>query len=763
MEAPTIKSFVGNSFLLLLIVTIVIGQFAPKFSRCALKERCGECIQTPECAWCYDPDFGNEPRCFEPELKFQRLKKCAEEFVLFPDNIQNVVTNLELTKAHNGDKTIVGRIGRSFNAGGVRDKMVPVAPQRIRLKLRPGKVHSIEMKYTQAEDYPMDVYYLMGLSKSMSENEKLLNLGERLATTMKKLTSNFQLGFGTFIDKVVMSHGNNLTENFVHPCENCTVPHGYQHVLRLSTDAELFSRAVKQTNVSGNLGAPKGGFDAILQALQCRHQIGWREQARKLLVVSTDANFHIAGDGKIGGNVKPNDGYCHLSYDGSYTQSSYQDYPSIEQINWSVKRNAINVIFAVTDNTVNTYEQISRRIEGSLVGKMDGDNSNIISLIKEQYGLISSSVEIKDNSSNALNIKYFSKCLNSAGALVQTNKCSNIKVGDVVTFKINIEVLQCPKNRADHFQTIQIYPVGMHESLKIDLEMICECDCEKPGNRYYKENAPACSRMGTYKCGICECSPGTFGKQCECIFDSLSTNITVNDCTPPDVPSALLCSGRGQCVCNKCMCELRQNENERVYGEYCECDNFSCERHDGKPCGGVDHGRCNCGVCQCHDNWTGPNCACAKSNATCYAPGVTDGKICSGHGKCECGVCHCDVSDEGQYSGKFCDRCPTCPNRCTEFKDCVQCQQYNTGPLKEPEDCSAQCSKFTPVPADVITVNDKNNEVLCTFYDEDDCRFNYVYYFDDEQIVRVRAQKNRMCPLRQNIFGFGNRNGLILY
>ncbi|CAG9834766.1 unnamed protein product [Diabrotica balteata] len=219
MEVPTIKCFVRNNVLLLLFITIVKAQIAPKISTpnsCALKERCGECIQTPGCAWCYDPNFGNEPRCFDPELKFQQHKKCPEEFVFFPDNIQNFVTNLELTKVHkgviDGDKTIAKGIGESYNAGGVRDKMVQVAPQRIRLKLRPGKLHSIEMKYTQAEDYPMDVYYLMGLSKSMSDNEKLLHLGERLATTTKQLTSHFRLGFGTFVDKVVMSNGNNLTE-----------------------------------------------------------------------------------------------------------------------------------------------------------------------------------------------------------------------------------------------------------------------------------------------------------------------------------------------------------------------------------------------------------------------------------------------------------------------------------------------------------------------------------------------------------------------
>ncbi|XP_050504277.1 integrin beta-PS isoform X2 [Diabrotica virgifera virgifera] len=762
MKVPTMKSYVRNSFLLLLIITSVIAQFASKFiisNRCAPKETCSECIQIPDCSWCFDPNFGNGPRCFDAEIQFPQHKKCPEEFVFFPENIQNVVTNLELTKARkwdtDGDETITEGVVGSYKTGGTRDQMVQVAPQRIRLKLRPGAVHTIAMKYTQAEDYPLDIYYLMGLSKSTSVNEKLLSLGETLAT-MKKLTSNLQVGFGTFSDKALMPHDNNLTENFLH-----SAPYGYKHVLRLSTDAELFSRTVKQANVSGNLMAPKGGFDAVLQALQCSDQIGWRQQARKLLVVATDANFHVAGDGKLGGIIKPNDGYCHLSHDGSYTQSSYQDYPSIEQINWSVKRNSINVIFAVTDNTVNTYEQIAKMIEGSSVGKMDGNSSNIISLIKEQYAKISSIVEMKDNSSNALNIKYLSKCLDSTGLLVYTNKCNNIKVGDVVTFTIDIKVLKCPKNPADYFQTIQIYPVGLYDRLIIDLEIICECHCEKPGNPYYQEHAPVCSRMGTYKCGICECNPGNFGKHCECIADDIYTNITANYCSPPNAPNELECSGRGQCVCNKCVCEARENENERIYGKYCECENFSCERHDGKLCSGPDHGICDCGVCHCKEEWSGPNCACAKSNATCYAPGVTDGKICSGHGTCECGVCHCDVTDEGRYSGKFCERCPTCPDRCAEFKDCVQCQQYKTGPLKIPEDCSAQCTKFTPISADVITVDEKNNEVICSYYDEDDCRFNYVYYFDDEQ-VRVRAQANRDCPQTQK-FGIGNRNSLILY
>lgn len=56
-------------------------------------------------------------------------------------------------------------------------------------------------------------------------------------------------------------------------------------------------------------------------------------------------------------------------------------------------------------------------------------------------------------------------------------------MGDVINFRIDIEVLKCPKERKDRFQTIQIYPVGINESLIIDLEMLCECDCEKPGDK----------------------------------------------------------------------------------------------------------------------------------------------------------------------------------------------------------------------------------------------------------------------------------------
>lgn len=65
----------------------------------------------------------------------------------------------------------------------------------------------MRVSYSQAEDYPVDLYYLMDLSKSMEDDkDKLSYLGDTLAETMSKITTNFRLGFGSFVDKVLMPY-----------------------------------------------------------------------------------------------------------------------------------------------------------------------------------------------------------------------------------------------------------------------------------------------------------------------------------------------------------------------------------------------------------------------------------------------------------------------------------------------------------------------------------------------------------------------------
>ena len=64
---------------------------------------------------------------------------------------------------------------------------------------------------------------------------------------------------------------------------------------------------------------------------------------------------------------------------------------------------------------------------------------------------------------------------------------------------------------------------------------------------------------------------------------------------------------------------------QMIWGQYCECDNFSCDRRNNTVCSG--HGTCNCGTCECAPGWKGDACECSTDTNSC----VKHGLECSGH------------------------------------------------------------------------------------------------------------------------------------
>lgn len=50
--------------------------------------------------------------------------------------------------------------------------------------------------------------------------------------------------------------------------------------MSLTNNVRKFSEEVAKSIVSGNIDSPEGGFDAIMQAIVCRKNIGWRKDAR---------------------------------------------------------------------------------------------------------------------------------------------------------------------------------------------------------------------------------------------------------------------------------------------------------------------------------------------------------------------------------------------------------------------------------------------------------------------------------------------------
>ena len=56
---------------------------------------------------------------------------------------------------------------------------VQIFPQEVKVSLRPKAPARFKIQFRQAEDYPVDLYYLMDLSNSMKDDkEKLADLGE---------------------------------------------------------------------------------------------------------------------------------------------------------------------------------------------------------------------------------------------------------------------------------------------------------------------------------------------------------------------------------------------------------------------------------------------------------------------------------------------------------------------------------------------------------------------------------------------------------
>ncbi|TKR65398.1 hypothetical protein L596_025806 [Steinernema carpocapsae] len=688
---------------------------------------CGKCIQFHDsCAWCSDEKFDQQNITYSRCDSVERLKEHGCGSWVSPEILLHPVENRPLT-----------------NQDEEEENAIQLRPQQMRVQIRPGGRVRFNVTYRQAYDYPVDLYYLMDLSYSMKDDkEKLVLLGDMLAARMKEITKNFRLGFGSFIDKKLMPFIDPRPDKQKSPCpEPCAEPYGFHHQMTLTTKTELFKKKVEEAEISGNLDAPEGGFDALLQALVCNSSIGWRERARKMIVFSTDAGFHFAGDGRLAGVVEPNDGFCHLDKRGYYTKSLDYDYPSIALLHQKAKEHKVNLIFAVTESNEGVYKQLSNSLPdiSTSVGVLADDSANIVHLIEAEYNRIAEKIIMIDdaNATQGLKVSYRSKCLNGA-QMLDTNVCDNIKVGNEITFEVTLENTHCVDQR--NFQ-INIGPSGLDETLRLDVEVLCDCDCEKEENII--RNAYQCSNgRGNLVCGICQCAPGWIGPFCECEADGQSTVELDAKCRKNN--ESAICEGRGECKCGKCVCFQREDVNERVSGPFCECDNFNCPRHNRKICS--DHGTCDCGSCTCLPGWTGHACECPTSLDTCMS---ADGRICNGHGKCICGKCSCeDDGSGGRYSGPLCEVCPTCPTKCVEYKPCVMCQMWGTGPYNDTR--CAECN-FGVIAVDelpVIEVEGNAESDECQFVDPaDDCTFYYLYHYEPRtNNITVWANRNKNCP-----------------
>ena len=132
-----------------------------------------------------------------------------------------------------------------------------------------------------------------------------------------------------------------------------------------------------------NYDLPEAGLDALMQVMTCKKEIGWRDMARRIIVLSTDSTYHSAGDGKFVGAFIPNDMACHL-VDNMYTEDLKFDYPSVSQINKVATANNFMIIFAAVPDVKSHYVALEKYIQGVKYAPLERSPKHL-EMIRTEY------------------------------------------------------------------------------------------------------------------------------------------------------------------------------------------------------------------------------------------------------------------------------------------------------------------------------------------------------------------------------------------
>uniref|UniRef100_A0A673XP06 Integrin beta n=1 Tax=Salmo trutta TaxID=8032 RepID=A0A673XP06_SALTR len=703
---------------------------------------CSACIQSGKgCAYCPDEVRRNYySSCLQTQLnphthtdtfsgKHQRDPCVCVNIQIFDGPRCDLLENI-IDHGCTGAVTAEGSLSMEKNQKiDMLMKRSQVAPQDMSMTLLPGEEREIEMEVFEPAKGPLDLYILMDFSNSMKDDlDNLKRMGAELAELVGKLSDDYTIGFGKFVDKVVEPQTDMRPTKLAQPWPNSDPPFSFRNVITLTSDLQSFTQKLQKERISGNLDAPEGGFDAILQATVCGEKIGWRDHATHLLVFSTESAFHYESDGAnvLAGIMPRNDEQCHLDNDGKYTEDTSQDYPSVPTLVRLLGKHNIIPIFAVTNYSFTYYEKLHEYFPIAELGLLQEDSANILNIMEKAFENIRSKISIRaEDRPKAIE----AQVLSYSGNVAQTGTFK-VKPGQIGKFKVRVKANEmvgeqhvCSLEQGDKKGKMRVKPTTFSTALNINAEVLCKtCDCEK-----------VCTGHGDLVCGKCKCNDGWLGPFCNCSA-SASTDPGTS-CRGPGVEEP--CSGRGDCLCGTCVCY----NTDQYEGPLCQFDKSQCQRFGGFLCN--DRGRCFMGQCACAEGWEGPACECPMSNQTCLD---TKGGVCNGRGVCKCGRCECQDSGLAMT--------PTCEanfqaqlGMCEDKRSCVQCQAWKTGEKKDSDKCD-QC-QFKVVMVEELK---ENKEVIeaCSFRDEDDdCTYHYTVDYPEDQAVKeleVQVLKKKECP-----------------
>lgn len=245
--------------------------------------------------------------------------------------------------------------------------------------------HSIALGGTIAlGSQPLDLVLLQDLSGSFGDDVlKVQSLASTLVSEVQALNTDVQFGVSSFVDKPAGEFGSEYSGDYV-----------YKTNLSLTSSGDDFKSALDGLTVFYGGDLPEAQLESLYQLALRGEEVGFRTEARKVVVLTTDADYHKAGDGLSAGISTENNGDDVL--DGTPAGSG-EDYPTVESVKAVLASSGIVPIFAVTSDQISTYEALVAELGVGVVTELASDSKNLVDLIGSSLEEISLSVDTIEN------------------------------------------------------------------------------------------------------------------------------------------------------------------------------------------------------------------------------------------------------------------------------------------------------------------------------------------------------------------------------
>lgn len=217
------------------------------------------------------------------------------------------------------------------------------------------------------EDLAVDLYLLQDLSGSFSDD--LPNLVAAIEGLVARgedgqLPAGFRLGAGSFTDKPLRPFGD--------PDQD----YSFRSAVAITDDLPKVSEAIRAFTIgSGGNTGQEAQFEAMIEVLGAMDDVGFRPDARKFLVIVTDATAHVEGDWQDA--PAQEDGMA----DGD---SLNEDYPSRATLQERLAATNVTPIFLVASGAAQAfYRQFTEDGGSGVVIPITSDSSGLLDALFE--------------------------------------------------------------------------------------------------------------------------------------------------------------------------------------------------------------------------------------------------------------------------------------------------------------------------------------------------------------------------------------------